>query len=124
MFYVRYFGALVYDGMVLAALFIIFTALCLLYRHGVAIPPGAIAYQLSLLFIIYGYYFQSYRHGGQTIGMRAWHLKIVSLATHLNKKQILARLLLVFPAYIFSILRIKNPMRLLKGWTKSQIIQV
>lgn len=122
MFYLRYLGALLYDGIILTALFIAFTALCLFYRHGVAIPPGSIPYQLSLLLIIYGYYFLSYRRGGQTIGMRSWHIKLIPLTAQLSNKQILARLILTIPAFIFAMIRIKSPMKLLKGWTQSQII--
>lgn len=127
MFYIRYFGALIYDGIILIALFFLFTTACLFCRHGTAIPPASLWYQLTLLFIIYGYYFLSYRRGGQTIGMRAWHIKLVSLKeseNQLSKKQTQARFFLIIPAFICAIVRIKSPMKLLKDWTKSHIIRI
>lgn len=125
MFYIRYVGALIYDGMILLALFFLFTLICLFFRHGAAIPPSSITYQLTLVLILCGYYFISYQKGGQTVGMRAWHLKIISLTTkNLSKKQILARFFLITPAVILSIVIIKSPMALLKHWTQSQVISV
>ena len=124
MFYIRYIGAMIYDGIILLSLFILCTAVCLLCRHGVAIPPASLWYQLTLLFILYGYHFQSYRYGGQTIGMRTWRLRLVSLSCSLSNRQIVVRLLLTIPALIYSILRIRNPFKLLDHWSNSQIINV
>lgn len=124
MFYIRYIGAFIYDGIILLALFFLFTTLCLCYRHGVAVPPSSAWYQLSLIFIFFIYYFLSHRHGGQTIGMRAWRLKLVSINRHLSWKQIVARFILWAPALICGVLSVKRSRRLLNDWTGSQIIRL
>ena len=124
MFYIRNMAAVIYDGMILLTLFFLFTALCLCYRHGIIIPSGSVWYQLSLLCIIFGYYFLSYRNGGQTIGMKAWRLRLVSLKTHLSSKQILARFFLIIPAFLYAMIRFKNPWVLLQEWTQTDIIRI
>lgn len=123
MFYIWYIGALLYDGIMLVALFFFFTALCLLCRDGKAIPSASLWYQLALLLLIFGYYFISYQRGGQTIGMRAWHLKLVSVDPFLSKKQILTRLFLTVPACVYGLLQLKNPAQLLRDWTQSYMIR-
>jgi len=122
MFSIRCVGALIYDGIVLVSLFLLFTAACLWVRHGVAIPSGSTWYQLILLSIILAYYFLSYQRGGQTLGMRAWRLKLVPKTAHLNKTQVLARLLLPAPALIYAVFCIKGPRKLLNDWTQSHIV--
>lgn len=123
----RYLSAFIYDCMILLALFMAFTAICLSLRHGIAIPPATRLYQLALAFIVMAYYFFSYRFGGQTIGMRAWRIKLIAVGTPLGtmgKKQIFMRLLLTLPACIYAIFHLKNPHALLKTWTNSKIIRV
>ncbi|ETO94165.1 RDD family protein [Legionella oakridgensis] len=124
MYFFRYLGALIYDTFVLFTLFVVFTATCLLFRHGNIIEPGTCWYQLSLASIVYYYYFLSYRYGGQTIGLRAWKMKLVSCTYPLKQKQILARFLLMFPALLYGAICLKNPMTILKQWTKCQITTV
>jgi len=38
----------------------------------------AYLYRLGLAGIIAGYYLLNWLHGGQTLGMRAWHLRVVT----------------------------------------------
>lgn len=123
MFYILYIGALLYDGIILVALCFFVTAFCLLCRHGHAIPSASLWYQLALLLIVFGYYFVSYQRGGQTIGMRAWHLKLVSVNARLSKNQIVTRFFLIIPACVYGLLRIKSPGQLLRDWTQSYIIR-
>lgn len=122
MFYIRYLGAQMYDGMILVALFFTFTAACIMARHGVAIPAQSFWYQLALLTITYGYYALSCQYGGQTIGMRAWHIKLVSLNGRLSQKQLLGRFFLTIPAGIYAVIRFKSPLKIVQHWTKSQVI--
>jgi uncharacterized RDD family membrane protein YckC len=121
MFYIRYVGALLYDGIILVALCFFFTASCLLCRNGKAIPPASLWYQIAIFFLAFAYYFISHLRAGQTIGMRAWHLRLVSLEAHLGKKQILTRFFLTIPACIYGLLRIKSPGHVLKNWSASFI---
>ncbi|MCX7117219.1 MAG: RDD family protein [Legionellales bacterium] len=125
MFYLRYIGSLIYDAFVISALFFIATALCLALRQGTTIAPKTLWYQLILLAIFFGYYLLSYQRGGQTIGMRAWRLQVVSTDLKaLSKRQILSRFVLALPAGIYALFRLQNPIQILNRWTKSDIIRI
>jgi len=124
MFYIKYMSALIYDVFILFALCLIFTALCLCFRQGNLIPAGSLWYQLSLLAITYLYYSLSYRFGGQTIGMRAWRIQLISTTNYLKQQQLIARFLLAIPAVLYAIMRLKKPGNYLTCWTKTQIISL
>lgn len=68
---------MLYDGLVLLAIYICFTVVVLAWRRGTPVPPGTWWFELSLLalsLIFFGYF---WTHGGQTLGMRAWKLRLV-----------------------------------------------
>lgn len=76
----RRFGAMLYDLLILAALWMITAALCLGLTAGhmdVHNPPWW--QRLALLIVSAGYFVLSWWRGGQTIGMRAWRLRLISL---------------------------------------------
>ncbi len=78
----RRFAALVYDALLLAALLVIFTtALVMLFTRSAILPetagPWVYLYRAALLAIIVGYYVLNWIRSGQTLGMRAWHLRAV-----------------------------------------------
>jgi uncharacterized RDD family membrane protein YckC len=78
----RRFAALVYDALLLAALLVIFTtALVMLFTRSAILPetagPWVYAYRTALLAIIVTYYLLNWTRSGQTLGMRAWHLRAV-----------------------------------------------
>ena len=65
-----------YDLFPLAAVLMAATALLFpLTRERIA--PGTLWYQLYLAVIVFLYYGVSWRRGGQSIGMRAWRLRVV-----------------------------------------------
>ncbi len=75
-------AAAVYDLFPLAALWMVTAGLMLLAVHGnidVAHPPlvYAIALRGALLAVSAAYFIVSWSRGGQTIGMRAWRLRVV-----------------------------------------------
>ena len=70
----KYVGAFFYDIIIVFALYIGFTFICLLWRKGVVIPSGTLWYQGALA-ILFAYSSFSYLCGKQTIGMRAWKVK-------------------------------------------------
>ncbi|ASQ44899.1 RDD family protein [Legionella clemsonensis] len=117
----RYIAAQIYDSFILTALSFGFTAICLLTTHGMAIAPATKWYQYSLLTLFIGYYLTSIRHGGQTIGMRAWRLQLISDNGKLNWWQAAGRLILVLPALAGGLLRFRNPQQLLYRWTKTRL---
>ena len=73
---IRFFSAVIYDLVIVCTLLFAFTAICLFVNKNQAIAPGTVWYQISLVMIVLLYYVLSLRYGGQTIGMRAFHLKI------------------------------------------------
>jgi uncharacterized RDD family membrane protein YckC len=77
----RRLAALLYDSLLLAALLVIFTAVFL--NHRVAVEPAtagawAYLYRTGLVAIVAGYYLLNWLRSGQTLGMRAWHLRAVA----------------------------------------------
>jgi uncharacterized RDD family membrane protein YckC len=76
-------AALVYDLLPLAGLWMLLAALMLLVVHGdidVAHPPPAWRHllQLALLAASGAYFVLSWTRGGQTLGMRAWRIRVVA----------------------------------------------
>lgn len=80
----RRFAAMLYDGLILIALYILsgFAVVALLKLVNNGDFPGTLpaAVNLSLLFCIaFFYYSDSWlRRGGQTIGMKAWKIKLIN----------------------------------------------
>jgi uncharacterized RDD family membrane protein YckC len=79
----RRVAALVYDLLLLAALLMIFTGGALFFTHGVAVVPATAgawvyAYRAGLIGVIGGYYLINWLRSGQTLGMRAWRLRVVT----------------------------------------------
>jgi uncharacterized RDD family membrane protein YckC len=76
-------AAAAYDLFPLIALWMLSAGLLLLAAHGnidVAHPSFAyrIALRATLLAVSAAYFVISWSRGGQTIGMRAWHLRVVA----------------------------------------------
>jgi len=79
----RRLAALLYDSLLLAALLMAFTGAALLFTHGKAVVretvgPWVWVYRAGLVAVIAGYYMLNWTRSGQTLGMRAWHLRAVS----------------------------------------------
>lgn len=77
-------AALAYDLFPLAALWMATAGTFLLAAHGevdAAHPPMAyrLGLQLALLAVTAGYFVLSWSRGGQTIGMRAWRIRITTV---------------------------------------------
>ena len=73
----RRLGALLYDTLVLAALWMAATAPLLALTGGEAITGGAVwLFRLYLLLIAGAFFGWFWTHGGQTLGMRAWRAKL------------------------------------------------
>jgi len=80
--------ALVYDALILIALLMVATAIAMLVAE-LALPdvsashPDAVrqhpVYLVWLLLWWFGYYAGCWRRGGQTIGMKAWRLRLISV---------------------------------------------
>jgi uncharacterized RDD family membrane protein YckC len=71
-------GAAVYDAFLLVGLFFLATALVAPFMPDDHVSTGATWFQAYLLLVMYGFYGWFWTHGGQTLGMRAWRLRLVS----------------------------------------------
>jgi uncharacterized RDD family membrane protein YckC len=70
-------AALCYDALLLAAVLAVLTALLVGLRGGAAIPPGTWWFQGLVVGAYAFFYAWFWTHGGQTLGMRAWRIRVV-----------------------------------------------
>lgn len=72
--------AIVYDCFLVIAILFIASSIALVFNGGKAIQPSDAIYPyyivvlLILTFLYFGWF---WTHGGQTLGMKTWHLKLV-----------------------------------------------
>jgi uncharacterized RDD family membrane protein YckC len=82
-------AALLYDGLLLAGVLTIYTAGALALAHAAGLAPGEAIepksagawfylYQAGEIGVIAGYALLNWTRSGQTLGMRAWHLRAVT----------------------------------------------
>ena len=102
--FVRRLGAMLYDGLLLMALWFVATALLLAVSGGHLADPDRplwllYALRVSLLLVTLIFFVGFWTHGGQTLGMRAWRLKLISTSGDLvNRKQALWRFAAAIPS--------------------------
>ena len=72
----RRLAAIAYDACLLFGVLFVATALVLPFAPGPAIAPGNRLYLLYLLGVSYLYFGWFWTHGGQTLGMRAWGIRM------------------------------------------------
>ena len=65
-----------YDALLLGAVWMLVTLVIVALRGGEPVPPADPAYQCLLLGIAALFFITSWLRGGQTLGMRAWRLKV------------------------------------------------
>ncbi|MGI9229455.1 MAG: RDD family protein [Gammaproteobacteria bacterium] len=70
--------AILYDSCLLLATLLIATAALLPVTGGQAIASGNPLYSLYLLLLSYVYFIWQWHKGGQTLGMRAWRIRLGS----------------------------------------------
>lgn len=78
----RRFAALIYDGFLLIALLMIYTAVVLVFTRQAVLRETygsrVYLYRAGLIGVIGAYYVLNWIRSGQTLGMRAWRLRAVS----------------------------------------------
>ncbi|MDD5461467.1 MAG: RDD family protein [Methylococcales bacterium] len=78
--FLRRLAAQIYDFLLLIALLFIATALLLPFTSGEAvISKYALIYRIYLIVISFLFYGWFWTHGGQTLGLRAWKIKVLTL---------------------------------------------
>jgi len=75
----RRLAVVFYDFLLLIALLFLATALLLPLNAGEAFTRQQIFYPLYLLVISFFFYGWFWTHGGQTLGLRAWKIKLLSV---------------------------------------------
>jgi len=69
-------GAMLYDSLLVLALLLFATTLFLIVQGGNAVEPYTPVHQLVMLGVIYAFFAFFWSYGGQTLGMRAWRLRV------------------------------------------------
>lgn len=70
------FAAMAYDWLLLAALYFCVTLVVVTARGGAALEPGTWWYTALLIVVTFAFYGWFWTHGGQTLGLRAWRLRV------------------------------------------------
>lgn len=89
----RYIAAIFYDLILVIAVLFFATAIVLPFNQGEAIQSTFLfpLYLLGVSFVFYGWF---WTHGGQTLGLRVWKLRLVtSSQTDISWKQAFIRYL-------------------------------
>jgi uncharacterized RDD family membrane protein YckC len=73
----RRLAALCYDLLLLVAVLFVVTLVVLFARGGREISPGTWWFELSLVAVSAAFFIWFWTHGGQTLGMRAWQVRVV-----------------------------------------------
>jgi len=72
----RRLAAIAYDLLLLIAILFVATIPLLIINRGHSIAAGDPVYTLYLTIVIFLFYGWFWTHGGQTLGMRAWRVKV------------------------------------------------
>lgn len=73
----RRLAALVYDTLLVVGVLLIFTVATWAARGGREVPPGTLWFQAALVGVAALFVGWFWTHGGQTVGMLAWQLRVV-----------------------------------------------
>ncbi len=77
--FLRRLGAIIYDAILLIAVLFFATALLLPFNQGEAFTASQLFYPLYLFVISFIFYGWFWTHGGQTLGLRTWKLKLLTV---------------------------------------------
>lgn len=96
----RQLVALFYDVWLLAAVFLVASALTLPFTDGEPVKPGNPFMTSYVFFVWYGFYAWFWTHGGQTLGMRSWKIRLIAKDSRpLNLWHALLRFISGIPAW-------------------------
>lgn len=74
--FLRRMGAVIYDLILLFGVLFLTTAMLLPLNRGMAFETDQWVYPLSLFAVSFLFYGWFWTHGGQTLGMRAWKIRV------------------------------------------------
>lgn len=72
----RRLAAACYDLLLLCGVLMTTSLAVVILRGGGAVPAGNLGYRLFLLAQVAGFFILFWWRGGQTLGMRAWHIRV------------------------------------------------
>ena len=77
---VRRLAAMFYDSWLLAGIWLLGATADTFIRAGLDVEPGRYVLPLQIFFVLapLGFYLWFWTHGGQSLGMRAWRLRVVT----------------------------------------------
>jgi len=73
----KHFAAFIYDIFPMLGIFIMTAFIVVLIRNGKAVEQHTLWFDALIVSEIMFYYMYSWKLGGQTLGMRAWKIKII-----------------------------------------------
>jgi uncharacterized RDD family membrane protein YckC len=73
----KHFAAFIYDVFPILGIFLLTSLFVALVRKGDIVEPHTFWFSFLIFFELAGYYIYSWKVGGQTLGMRAWKMKII-----------------------------------------------
>ena len=74
--------AIFYDGFLLTAILFVVSGIATALNQGAAVEPGNTLYPLMVFIIFsisYLYFAWFWKHGGQTLGMKTWKIRLCSI---------------------------------------------
>lgn len=95
----RRLAAIFYDSLCLYSIFFLATMTLMFGTDGLAITSNNIIYHLYLLLVAYLYFAWHWVNGGQTLGMRAWRIKLKPRFQHLSWRIVTIRFLLAILSF-------------------------
>ena len=69
-------GAILYDSLLLCGILFVATAVAIPLNHGQAFTANQVYFSGYLLVVSFLFFAWFWTHGGQTLGMRAWNIKV------------------------------------------------
>lgn len=95
-------AAIVYDTFLLAAVLFAATAILLPFNSGNAFRPDQYFYPVYLIGVSFLFFAWFWTHGGQTLGMRAWKIKVLTTdGKPLNWRQAALRFFFALLSWLF-----------------------
>lgn len=75
----RHMAIIAYDALLLLAILFLATAIVLPFNDGEAFTSSQFLFPIYILFISFLYYGWCWTHGGQTLGMKTWKIRLQTL---------------------------------------------
>lgn len=100
----RRLGAMLYDSLLVIAVLMLATVPFVVVRGGDIVEPNEnLVYQLCMLLVVYVFFVFFWTYGGQTLGMRAWRMRLETKAGNVPSLQTASLRFLVASASLLAL---------------------